>query len=67
MVRFVEELFDLPSLGQLDAVSDDLADMFNFTQTPTPFTPFALAHTLDEVERAAREPRKLPPGATPDD
>lgn len=37
ILRFAEETFDLPSLGTRDAVSDDLRDMFDFTQPPAPF------------------------------
>jgi phospholipase C len=67
MLRFAEEILNLPSLGEIDAKSDDLADLFNFTQTPTPFTPFALNRSPADVVRGATDPRPLPKGATPDD
>jgi phospholipase C len=67
LMRFTEEVLQLPSLGQLDAISDDLGDLFNFTQAPTPFQPFALNVPFDQVRRAATESRALPAGATPDD
>lgn len=37
ILHFTEEQFGLSSLGQQDARADDLADCFNFTQTPGPF------------------------------
>lgn len=36
-LHFTEEAFDLPSLGTRDAMSDDLSDCFDFTQTPQPY------------------------------
>jgi phospholipase C len=37
ILKFVEETYNLPSLGYADAVADDLSDCFNYNQTPTPF------------------------------
>jgi phospholipase C len=37
ILRFSEEAFDLPSLRTRDAVSDDLSDMFDFTQAPAAY------------------------------
>lgn len=37
ILKFVEQTFNLPSLGYADAAADDLFDCFNFTQTPTHF------------------------------
>ena len=37
ILHFTEETFGLPSLGYTDARADDLADCFNFTQTPLAF------------------------------
>jgi phospholipase C len=37
ILKFVEETFGLGSLGTTDARADNLADCFDFTQTPTPF------------------------------
>ena len=37
ILRFIEENFDLPSLGYADAYADDLSDCFNFNQTPLKF------------------------------
>jgi phospholipase C len=36
IVKFVEDNFGLPSLGQADARADGLLDCFDFTQTVTP-------------------------------
>jgi phospholipase C len=36
-LHLTEDVFDLPSLGTRDAVSDDLLDCFDFTQTPQPY------------------------------
>jgi phospholipase C len=41
ILHFTEVTFDLPSLGTRDATSDDLSDMFDFSQRPGVFTPFA--------------------------
>ena len=67
LLRFTEEIFNLPSLGQLDARSDDLNDMFDFQQNPTPFQNFAPGKAPADVRRAASESRALPKGAAPDD
>ena len=37
ILKFVEETFDLPSLGYADAPADDFSDCFTFTQKPRPF------------------------------
>jgi phospholipase C len=39
ILHFTEELYGLPSLGERDAISDDLADCFNFSQKPLKFKP----------------------------
>ena len=36
VLRFMEETFNLPSLGQADTVANDMQDAFNFSQTPLP-------------------------------
>lgn len=38
LLRFAEEAFGVPSLGTVDAVSDNLQDCFDFTQPPAPFS-----------------------------
>ena len=56
LLRFTEENFGLPTLGQSDARSDDLADCFDFSQSPQPFAHVAtrlgasyfIAHSRDE-------------------
>jgi phospholipase C len=37
ILKFTEENFGLPSLGEADARADNLLDCFDFTQTVTPF------------------------------
>jgi len=37
ILKFIEETFSLPTLGYADSNADDLADCFNFQQTPLPF------------------------------
>ena len=39
ILKFIEEDFNLPSLGYADARADDLLDCFDFTQSPTAFQP----------------------------
>jgi phospholipase C len=37
ILKFVEEIYGLPSLGYADERADDLSDCFNFSQPPSPF------------------------------
>jgi phospholipase C len=37
ILKFIEETYNLPSLGYADAPADDLADCFDFSQTPITF------------------------------
>ncbi|MGH9599359.1 MAG: phospholipase C [Terracidiphilus sp.] len=46
---FIEENFDLPSLGARDAVADDFADCFDYAQTPAPFKSIATKVTAREL------------------
>jgi phospholipase C len=58
ILHFAEEAFNLPSLGEEDAREDDFSDTFNFSQTPTPFTPFTQSKKQKaEIMRAASESR----------
>jgi len=41
ILKFIEELYGLPTLGYADASADDLSDCFNFQQTPLTFHPIA--------------------------
>lgn len=45
ILRLIEEIFNLPSLGTRDAVSDNLSDCFNLSQTPTPYEKVQTNHT----------------------
>jgi hypothetical protein len=40
-LKFVEEVFNLPSLGYADSRADDFSDCFDLTQKPIPFQPVA--------------------------
>ena len=42
ILKFTEELYGLPSLGQRDQYADDLSDCFDFAQTPPKFVPIKL-------------------------
>lgn len=41
ILKFSEEVFDLPSMHTTDERADDLADCFDFSQAPTKFKPIA--------------------------
>lgn len=41
ILKFIEEVFDVPALGYADTPADDLADCFNLEQTPIVFQSFA--------------------------
>jgi phospholipase C len=57
IIHFIESTYGLGSLGYTDARADDLADCFDFTQTPSAFVPIA----------AGPPPLNQPPqGAPPD-
>ena len=57
IVHFIEDNFGLPSLGLLDAQTDDLSELFNFSQTPNPFNKFdAGPETLQERRMQGPDP-----------
>jgi phospholipase C len=41
ILRFIEEQFGLSAMAASDARADDLRDFFNFSQTPTPYSPIS--------------------------
>jgi phospholipase C len=47
ILHFTETVFDLPSLHQRDALSDDLRDCFDFTQTPTALEQIKVVHSVE--------------------
>jgi len=62
ILKFVEETFNLPSLGYADSAAlDDFSDCFDFSQKPLLFR--AIASPLD-ARHFLNDPR---PGADPDD
>jgi phospholipase C len=52
ILKFIEQIFGLPSLGYADAAADDLSDCFNFSQTPLQFhtiaAPLSAEHFLND-------------------
>jgi len=46
-LRYMEEVFSLPTLGTRDTTADDFRDCFDYTQHPTPFFPLHTNHTVD--------------------
>jgi phospholipase C len=67
ILHFAEVVFDLPRLGEEDARDDDFTDAFNFSQAPTPFTPFARTRPKAEIMRAAgNSPQNRMPAGKPD-
>jgi len=61
ILRFIENKFQLPSLGYADAVADDLSDCFDFTQTPIRFQSISAPLDADHFLNDHRAP------AAPDD
>jgi phospholipase C len=59
ILKFIEEVFKLPSLGYADARSDDLLDCFDLTQGPSSFTPIAATFSAQDFLNDKRPP--LPP------
>ena len=37
ILKFIEEVFQVPTLGYADTPADDLSDCFDLTRTPGPF------------------------------
>ncbi len=65
IVKFIEETYGLPSLGQTDVRSDDLSDFFDLSQ---PVMPFARIHTAAQSRRNIdRFLREVPSHIAPDD
>lgn len=54
ILRFAEMTFGLPSLGQVDAVSDDLSDCFDFTAAPHPFSAIAGSASYRRITGSVR-------------
>ncbi len=61
ILHFIEDNFGLPSLGYLDAQTDDLSELFNFSQSANPFQPF------DMGPMSLQQRRMLPPNPEPVD
>jgi phospholipase C len=46
-LRYIEEVFGLPSLGTRDSIADDFNDCFDYTQTPKAYAAIATHHSVD--------------------
>jgi phospholipase C len=57
ILKFVEELYHLPSLHTRDAAADDLSDCFNFTQVPPPFKPIKLTTAPFDLKKLSMDTR----------
>lgn len=57
-LRYIEEVFNLPSLGTRDANTDDFSDCFDYTQQIQPYTPVPVTHP---PQFFINEPRTGPP------
>jgi phospholipase C len=44
-LRYMEEVFELPSLGTRDSIADDFNDCFNYNQSPAAFVKLQTNHT----------------------
>jgi phospholipase C len=70
IIRFIQKNYGLPvgGLGQRDAVSDDLSDMFNYSQTPVPPLSGVLLQDFQRrVDSAKSTEVNTPPGTPVDD
>ena len=47
ILHFTETVFALPSLHQRDALSDDLSDCFDFSQTATAMEQIKVEHSVE--------------------
>jgi phospholipase C len=61
ILKFIEQTFNLPSLGYADAPADNLSDCFDFTQTPLTFQNIPASLQADHFLNDRRPP------ADPDD
>jgi phospholipase C len=59
ILRFIEEDFELPTMGYADARADDLTDCFDFGQAPVPFQVVAARYDVSHFLTDTRAP--LPP------
>ena len=57
ILKFTEEVFNLPSLGYADAFADDLSDCFNFNQEPTSFRKIPAPHDANYFLNDRTPPR----------
>lgn len=56
ILKFIEQTFNLPSLGYADVSADNLSDCFNFSQTPITFQTIAAPLKADYFLNDTRPP-----------
>jgi phospholipase C len=61
VLKFIEQTFGTGSLGSTDARANSIGDIFDFTQKPQPFQPFAAPYTQQYFmqHRAQPSPEKI--------
>jgi phospholipase C len=59
VIKFVEDVWSLPSLGTSDVRATSIEDVFDFTQTPSKFTPITAKYPKSFFEHQA--PSNEPP------
>lgn len=57
VLKFIEQTFNLPSLGTSDASANSMTDIFDFNQAPTAFTTEAVPHPKSCL--GAASPREI--------
>jgi phospholipase C len=56
ILKFIEKVYNLPSLGFADAPADDLSDCFDFNQTPLTFQTIAAHFDASHFLQDTRPP-----------
>ena len=56
ILKFIEDDFGLPSLGQADARADSLIDCFDFSQKPAPFQPLRTRYHASDFANQPDDP-----------
>jgi phospholipase C len=46
-LRYTEVVFNLPSLGTRDSISDDFSDCFDYSQPPAPYVEIPTGHSRE--------------------
>ena len=56
ILKFIEEVFEVPGLGYADAEADDMSDCFNLSQTPLTFRTIPAPFSTERFLRDRRPP-----------